>query len=315
VDERIREPLLACAPRVSVIVPTYNRAADLRRCLDSLVGQTFKDFEVLVCDDGSTDNTAVVVAPYKDALKLTYHWDENFGGPARPRNTGLRLARGNYVAFLDSDDWWAPRKLAESVRRLDAGADFVYHDLHIARSSRQKIYWRRQRTRALAAPAYDDLLLNGNAICNSSVVLRRDILLAAGGFSEDRALIAWEDYDTWLRVARATDRFVRIDQTLGYYWFGGGNISSPRQLLVNLKRFSELYFDTIADSPKPLPPAWFHYLLGQAKYQVGSYQDAITHMGEALSAGVSINRGARVLIIAALAYARAAIGTWLPFGR
>ena len=313
--ERIPEPHLAGAPRVSVVVPTYNRAADLRRCLDSLVGQTFKDFEVLVCDDGSTDSTADVVASYKDALNLTYHWAENFGGPARPRNTGLRLARGIYVAFLDSDDWWAPRKLAESVRRLDAGADFVYHDLYLARSSRQKFYWRRLRTRVIEAPAFSDLLLNGNAILHSSVVLRRDILAEAGGFSEDRALIAYEDYETWLRVALVTEHFVRIDETLGYYWFGGGNISSPRQLLVNLNRFSELYFDTIQGSQRPLPPAWFHYAFGRAKYQVGSYQEAVIHMRAALFAGVSINRGARVLIIAVLAYARAAIGMRLPFGR
>jgi glycosyltransferase involved in cell wall biosynthesis len=127
----------AVTPRVSVIVPTFNRARDIGRCLESLAQQTFRDFEVLVCDDGSKDNTREIVERFKDRLELQYRWEENFGGPARPRNIGLSLARGEYVAFLDSDDWWMPRKLEQSVRYLDAGADLVYHDLYFAKRSDQ----------------------------------------------------------------------------------------------------------------------------------------------------------------------------------
>lgn len=83
-------------PRVSVIIPTYNRAADLKRCLDSLTYQTYKDFEVLVCDDGSTDNSEQVIKAFSDQLNITYFWRENFGGPARPRNLGLQYATGNF---------------------------------------------------------------------------------------------------------------------------------------------------------------------------------------------------------------------------
>src|SRR3954464_10946901 len=110
-------------PRVSVVIPTYNRSHALRRCLDSVAKQTFRDFEVIVCDDGSTDDTAEVVREYESVLDLTYSYGENFGGPARPRNRGIGLARAPYIAFLDSDDWWAPRKLELSVRYLDEGAD------------------------------------------------------------------------------------------------------------------------------------------------------------------------------------------------
>ena len=141
-------------PRVSVIISTYMRAPLVARCLDSLMAQTFKDFEVLLCDDGSTDDTAAVAERYKGALDLTYHWDKNFGGPARPRNAGLHLARGDYVAFLDVDDWWAARKLERSVAALDAGADVVYHDLYVAHSSRNGWRFLRERTQPVPSPAF-----------------------------------------------------------------------------------------------------------------------------------------------------------------
>lgn len=274
--------LKSAKPQVSVVVPTYNRARDLIRCLDSLVKQTYREFEVLVCDDGSTDDTREVVSRYADRLSLRYHWAENFGGPARPRNIGIGLSHGKYTAFLDSDDWWLPAKLAESVARLDEGVDIVYHDLYLAWSHNQRFYWLKRGARALAAPVFEDLITNGNAICNSSVVVRREILDKIGGFSEERALIAWEDYDAWLRVAKVTDRFSRIDKSLGYCWRGGGNISSPRRVIGNLEKFRERY---IASDPswrnRPLP-AWYHYGLGLANYTLGSHALAREQMRLAL---------------------------------
>jgi glycosyltransferase involved in cell wall biosynthesis len=296
------------APRVSIVVPTYNRAADLARCLDSLRAQTFRDFEVLVCDDGSTDDSGAVCARYREVIDVSYHWAENFGGPARPRNRGVELARAPYVAFLDSDDWWAPRKLEESVRLLDTGADFVYHDLYEARSARQRFFWRRRRTRQLRAPAFTDLLLNGNAICNSSVVMRRVLLIEAGGFSEDRALIAWEDYDAWLRVARLTERFARSDAVLGYYWAGGGNISSPQRLIANLEKFGELYRPVVQQLGAAALPGWYHYLLGLAYYQLGSHRLVASHMRAALAAGLPRMQRAKAKLTAGMSGLQARFG-------
>ncbi len=229
------------APLISVVVPTYNRANDLSRCLDSLIAQDFQDYEVLVCDDGSTDNTAAVVQKYLPYLDITYSYGENFGGPARPRNRGLAIARAPYVAFLDSDDWWAPEKLSESLAYLNQGADFVYHDLYSVKSNRQKIFVKKARSRALKTPAHLDLLTLGNGIMNSSVVLRKNLLLDIGGFSEDLDMVAGEDYDAWLRIAKKTEKFVRIDRTLGFYWAGGGNISNPLRTLKIAEKIEARY--------------------------------------------------------------------------
>ena len=159
-------------PKVSVVIPTYNRAKDLRRCLDSLMAQDFDDFEVIVCDDGSTDNTAEVVDDYISLLDISYSYDENFGGPARPRNRGVNLARAEYIAFLDSDDWWASTKLTKSVASLEAGADIVYHDLWDVRHEEQTQFNELVVSSEPSYPIFDNLLCSGLSIPNSSVVVR-----------------------------------------------------------------------------------------------------------------------------------------------
>jgi glycosyltransferase involved in cell wall biosynthesis len=296
-------------PRVSVILVTYMRAADMSRCLDSLVAQTYKDFEVLVCDDGSTDGTEEVVRRYAGALNLRYLWSENSGGPARPRNTGLKLARGAYAAFLDSDDWWKPRKLELCVQALDGGADVVYHDIHLARKRGQRVYLRRRNARTLRAPAFENLICDGNAMANSSVVVRRDLIRCIGGFSEGPSFAAWEDFDAWLRVSKVTERLVRLNQPLGYIWVGGGNMSSASRTIRILQNFHDLY---IAPDPRwrdaPLP-AWYHYSLGLCYTTLGTHALALRHIVHALREGLPVTRSLKALFTAAVLSARVVTGS------
>lgn len=209
-------------PLFAVIIPTYNRAPDLRRCLDSLVLQTHKDFEVIVCDDGSTDNTKEIAESYQDRLNLTYSWEENWGGPARPRNRGLKLAGGEWICFLDSDDWWYPNKLEECGRYLNS-ADIIYHDLDVYNRSSDKPLWRL-RSRQLTDSPFRDLMLNNNALFNSGVIVKKSLLEQAGGITEDKRLISIEDLDCWLKIAKITNKFLYLPQALGAYWLEG-NIS------------------------------------------------------------------------------------------
>lgn len=263
-------------PRVSVVIPTFNRARDLDRALASVIAQTCPDWEAVVVDNHSTDDTDGVVARFREArirlLKI-----HNRGVIAASRNLGISQAIGEYVAFLDSDDWWSPRKLEESCLALDRGADVVYHDLFVVRHARQRVFLTRTRTRDLGRPVFDDLIDRGNALSNSSVVIRKNVLDAIGRLSEDATLISWEDYDAWLRVSRVTERFERI-RTLGYYWLGGGNVSSPERTLSNLKRFAELYADAVAASDARSGLGWFHYALGRAHYALGAYGAARAHL-------------------------------------
>jgi len=261
--------------RVSVIIPTYNRAEALRRCLDSLIGQTFKSFEVIVCDDGSTDETKGVVEEYIGLLDLTYDYAENFGGPARPRNRGLQLAIGEYIAFLDSDDWWVPQKLEESVRYLDKGEDLIYHDLFYVDKLHQTSFKKKVKTRPLRTPLFDDLIQNGNVITNSSVVVRQELLQKVGGFSEDKDFIAMEDYEAWLRISGVTDKFKRIPEPLGYYWAGGGNISNPERMLMNITAFEKKYKGALNGLGIDRVPYWMNYAAGKAHTSLQAYDEAM----------------------------------------
>jgi glycosyltransferase involved in cell wall biosynthesis len=207
----------------SIIIPTYNRAERLAVALESLMTQNFKDFEVVVADDGSTDNTKEVVDTYKNVLNLKYIVEENWGGPARPRNNGVKVAEGQWLCFLDSDDWCVPEKL-ESVLPFLNDYDFIYHDLMVFDINGNT--GRSKKCRKLTKDVCTDLLVNRNGICNSGVLVRKELVNQVGGFSEDKRLVAIEDYDLWIRIAQHTNRFHYLAMPLGVYYAGGNNISS-----------------------------------------------------------------------------------------
>jgi len=260
-------------PKVSVIIPTYNRAEELRRCLGSLVTQTFKDFEVLVCDDGSTDRTSSVVEEFSSRLNVAYSRDGNFGGPARPRNRGIEHARGEYLAFLDSDDWWAPEKLRISVAALESAADIVFHDLWLSRDRRQP--WRKVKSYQPGTAVYADLLIKGNALPTSSVVVRRSVIRAIGGFSEDKLLISTEDFDAWLRIAQKTNRFKRIDTCLGYYWAGGGNLTDMNvKQAQRYKYVYERHLGNLTENQRKKASATLAYMIGRTYQLCGMHDKA-----------------------------------------
>ncbi len=215
-------------PLLSVVIPAFNRGRELKRALDSLKAQTSKCFEVIVCDDGSSEELGPLVNAYRPELDLTYVRIENSGGPARPRNTGVALARGQWISFLDSDDWWDQDRMEKVTAALSSEVDFIYHPLRVVTSHELKRSQRRERRaivgEALRSDPLAHMALLGNPIPNSAAVVRKSLLNQIGGVCEDSALVA-EDFDTWMRLAEAGARFQFIAQALGSYWVGLDSIS------------------------------------------------------------------------------------------
>lgn len=182
-------------PLVSVVIPTYDRAALLRKALESVFAQTWTQYEVIVVDDGSTDSTREIIGQWSD--RLTYIWQEN-RGVAEARNRGTSAARGEWIAFLDSDDLWLPEKLARCMERVRRAPDtaILFHPMTEIDDAGNRV---RGRSKRAAAGRIVDRLFAHCFVHTPTVVVRRDVLKQAGGFSAE--LEVCEDYQLWLRIA------------------------------------------------------------------------------------------------------------------
>ena len=215
---------------VSIVLPTYNRGYCIARTVDSIVSQSYQDWELIVVDNSSTDNTASILSRYRDDSRISVARVNNGGIIARSRNKGIELSKGSIVAFIDSDDPWLPSKLEKCVRRIECGNEFVYHGLYEITQRRLTSSKRLGLGRRLKEPVVKDLVVSGNAIATSSVVVSRELLSRCHGFNEDKDLVGIEDYDMWVRIACLTDDFYFIDEPLGFYTKGGGTLDDELRL-------------------------------------------------------------------------------------
>ena len=258
---------------ISVVIPTYNRANDLKRALTSVLNQTYSHWECLVVDNHSTDNTDEIIAAFNDS-RIKLYKIHNDGIIAKSRNKGIREASGEYIAFLDSDDWWMAEKLEASLVALEQGADVVYHDLYLAKKSNQRCFFKKRRSRHLSWPVFDSLIAHGNGLLNSSVVIRKTLLKEYRGLREEKRLVGFEDFYAWLELAKITNKFKRLSKCYGYYWAGGGNTTTTQRYLACITEFKVDYADAIVRLLQTHHLFWLFYSEGRAYFSLGEYAKA-----------------------------------------
>ncbi|MEP6683361.1 MAG: glycosyltransferase [Parafilimonas sp.] len=208
----------------SVIIATYNRADYLRECLESLVLQTHKNFETIIVDDGSTDNTADVVNEFISLLNIQYFEISNSGFPGKPRNIAATHASAEWLCFLDSDDKWTKDKLQMCLPLLN-DYDVIYHKLKYFGNGKP-FYRINIPSRQVKEPVFADLMTMGNSIALSSSLIKKNVFLKAGGFYDMNASIGGlDDYDLWLKTSLITDKFKFIPKTLGLYRIHSNNMT------------------------------------------------------------------------------------------
>jgi len=257
-------------PLVSVVIPTFNRINLLSRCLRSLEFQTFKNFEVIVCDDESIENIPAVVNEFACNLNIKYLKCNHFGGPARARNLGIENSKGAYIAFLDADDWWTSEKLEKCMELFARGFDVVYHNLYLVDSNIQSSFSKRTKATNISGSIMRHLLSRGLSIPNSSAMVRASILNAVGFLSEDRNLISVEDLDLWIRISRITNNFKCIPESLGFYWIGGGNISAANWKQVNKIRYLySLHLSSLDEELKLESESFLDYRIARIAINMG----------------------------------------------
>lgn len=210
----------------SIVIPAYNAGAFIAKTLDSVREQTLTDYEVLLTNDGSKDETEQVLADYvirfpDFPLRLASQENRGIGGA---RNNGLFRASGEFIAFLDADDRWYPEKLERMAQFFSANplVDVAYHDeIEIQRDgSRNPLVYGDVRE-----AAYEDLLFHGNRLSTSATVVRRELAQRVGGFSDNLAYNGSEDYEFWLRLAKTGARFAHLTEVLGEYHRVEGSVT------------------------------------------------------------------------------------------
>lgn len=221
--------------KVAVVIPAYRAADKLAPAIESVKAQRVDGgVELVVVDDGSDDDTAAVA----ERLGARCLRQQN-AGPGAARNHGVRATRAPWIAFLDADDWFAEDKLARQLAHLDAaGAGAGCTDARIVRDG--ALHDRKNARRRLAAEFTVASLLDENPVVCSSVMLRREVFEAAGGFDEDRRLIATEDYDLWLRVAEQGP-MAYLDEPLTFYAVHGDSLSDNARFMAGVDLILEKF--------------------------------------------------------------------------
>lgn len=254
--------------KFSVVIPTYNRADFIKRCIDSVLEQTFQDFEIVVVDNFSDDNTLEIIESYNDA-RIHIFQIHNNGIIAASRNKGIREAQGEWICFLDSDDWWRKEKLEKVYGHICCNdCAFIYHKL--------KTFTSRGATKHLMGKVHEggnsfyNVLTLGNPICTSSVSVKKEVLVSVEYLSETPELVGVEDVDCWLKILYNGIKTDFLDEDLGYYWIGD-NLSASAKQTIQLSHLYEKYMKEIPLVIRPIA-------LGYLKYQQGSiYQSLGLH--------------------------------------
>lgn len=186
---------------VSIIIPLYNAADFIGETIESVIAQTYTNWELIIVDNCSTDNSKKIVNDYcnKDKRISLIKRDINSGGPASPRNDGVKKSRGKYIAFLDADDIWASNKLENQVFFLEKKKDIMLLGSNaetFPQCYKNKLFLRHDLRINF------EHLLKTNKFITSSVILRNEVISAIGLFDEAKEVIAAEDYDLWLRILK-----------------------------------------------------------------------------------------------------------------
>ena len=246
--------IMSLNSKVSIIIPMFNQAQYVAQAIESALGQNHRNVEVIAVDDGSTDNTPAVAAQFTGRPNFKYIRQENTGLPGA-RNRGLAEATGDYVCFLDSDDYFSPDKTARQAQLLDENPElgFVYCDIVTVDPAGQPAaeqFSIGKISRVLSGNIFQSLMLGGY-FPPHTVMIRRSILSELGGF--DPELGGHADYDLWLRMSGAGHKTCYQDEPLAFYRTHPDSMSKDglhmnETRVATFRKIARLYPDAFAES-------------------------------------------------------------------
>tara|TARA_B100000963_G_C22627629_1_gene673224 strand:- start:1117 stop:2022 length:906 start_codon:yes stop_codon:yes gene_type:complete len=199
----------------SIIIPTYNQGNFLEKCINSCLNQTYKNFEIVIIDNNSTDITQDILKKYEN--KIIFQKIDNDGIISKSRNAALKIAKGNWLALLDSDDYFSPTKLEEANKAIKQKSFDVFSNsewIIDENDTKSKIWAYGNKSKNY----YKDLIKFGNSLSTSSSIIKKDFLLKNSiNFSENREIRNIADYDFFLNIAKKGGKFFFYQKPLGYH--------------------------------------------------------------------------------------------------
>lgn len=259
-------------PYFSVVLITYNREDLLPRCIDSVINQTFQDWELIIVDNYSEDGSKELIESYQSRdSRISLIQVHNNNVLAYSRNVGIKAAKGKYICILDSDDWYTLDKLQKVY-------DVCQQKEHDVIYNRYRLMSSKGKGRVCGKPLtwnnkFYEILIVGTIICNTTVVVKKEAVESVGYLSEEPSLRAVEDNDLWLRLAKDNRTFYYINECLGYYWIGNNMSYSPKQVT----QLTNLYNKFIPDIEPNMVPACIScrdYTIGRIYHKIGEFQTA-----------------------------------------
>ena len=251
----------------SVILPTFNRSGLVKKAIQSVINQDYKNWELIIIDNYSKDNTEELVKQFSDE-RIIFNKFKNDGVIARSRNFGIKSAKGEYIAFLDSDDWWYSQKLQTVYQKIkESSCKFLYHNIHI-KNSVSNFKKKIKYTRKLSNP-YSELINFGPAFATSSVVVNKKFFNEINLFNEDKNFLAWEDFDAWIRFSKISSSFCFIEEFMGCNLVGNHNTLNISIKKKNIMSFKKKYF---RDEKISNLPHWCKWSLMRIFFEEGKYK-------------------------------------------
>jgi len=236
-------------PLISIVMPSYNHGKFIGKSIDSILNQTYENWELLIIDNNSTDETTDVLKKYKSEKRINVFYVNNKGSIGYSRNIGLNKAKSDYIAFIDSDDLWSSTKLKECICYLK-NYDFIFHDVKIKfLSNFKKSIIRLPVLYNIENNTLKTLLLSGNPIVNSSVITKKSLLIKVGGIDETKGINRSVDYHTWLKIATITNRFKHLKKILGENLIHENNLSL-QNMMPSTKSATEQFIHFLSQREK-----------------------------------------------------------------
>jgi glycosyltransferase involved in cell wall biosynthesis len=245
------------SPLFSIIIPIYNSSHTIGKTINSVLRQTYRNYEIIIIDDGSTDNTLNILKKIKDK-RIRIFKIKRSGGPAKPRNYGISKSKSNWICFLDSDDLWEKNKLSIISKQIKKkNFDILCHNEYLCSLNKINI----SKYGPFKKNFYKNLLINGNSLSTSAVTVSKKFLKKNNlKFNESKKFVSVEDYDLWMLIANKKANFLFIDDVLGTYIIHDKGISqNNKKHLNNLKNLLKNHVYHVQNFESNKKSLWLYF--------------------------------------------------------